>query len=90
MTRDLTDLTTSELLSYAADHAALANSAKAELRTRALARRVRLADFIKEHRETFIDFFAMGGCKRPEEAVDSLTEHPEEYRPMAYAMKEPL
>ena len=90
MNFDLTNLTESELRSYAADHAALAESAKHELKVRKLARRVGLADFTKEHRETFLGFFELGGCKRPEEAVDSLIDHPEEYRPMAYAQKDPL
>lgn len=87
---DLTHMTENELRQYAADHAALAESARAALKERVLERRTRLAQFINEHRDMFIEFFELGGCKRPEEAVDSLTEHPEQYRPMAYAQQDDL
>jgi len=87
---DIADLPLRDLQQYAADHAALAARASAELRTRMLARRVALADFIREHRDTFLEFFDLGGCKRPEEAVDSLIDHPEQYRPMGYAQRDDL
>ena len=79
-----------ELTAYALDHRALADSASAELRRRRLVQRTRVAAFILEHREEFLEFFALGGCKRPEEAVDALTNYPEAYRPMAYAHKDEL
>ncbi len=57
------------------------------------AERKRLAKFIGEHREEMTLFFKLGGCKRPEECVDSLVcsewDTPD-YVPVAYITHSPL
>ncbi len=90
MTRPQTleDLTEDELRQKRDDAQAIADSARHELFVRRLARRKRLAEFIQQHRDEFLEFFELGGCKRPSEAVDRLIDDPEHWRPMAYAQKD--
>jgi hypothetical protein len=87
---DLSIMSDQELLTYACDHAALADRARHHIKQRRLRERQQLADWMKEHRGMFLAFFHIAGCKRPEEAFESITEHPEQYRPMAYAQKDEL
>ena len=44
----------------------------------------------RELPEDVLLFFRLGGCKRPDEAIRCLIEFPDQYRPMAYAHKDPL
>jgi hypothetical protein len=83
-------MSTGELQTYIADQLALADRAKEHVKKRALLQRRELADWMLQHRGMFLRFFHLGGCTKPEEAFNLITEYPEQYRPMAYAQRDEL